>query len=58
MGFSIPEDDVLHSHCRENLKYCIFVENNNILASFSQPPVNSFPLRPSTLPLFVFLSTE
>jgi hypothetical protein len=20
MGFYIPEDDILHSHCRENLK--------------------------------------
>jgi hypothetical protein len=23
LGFYIPEDDILHSHCRENLKYYI-----------------------------------
>jgi hypothetical protein len=24
LGFYIPEDDILHSHCRENLKSYIF----------------------------------
>jgi hypothetical protein len=23
LGFYIPEDEILHSHCRENLKSCI-----------------------------------
>jgi hypothetical protein len=26
LGFYIPEDDILHSHCRENLKSCIELE--------------------------------
>jgi hypothetical protein len=25
MGFYIPEDDILHSHCRENLKSYIAI---------------------------------
>jgi hypothetical protein len=23
LGFYIPEDDILHGHCRQNLKSCI-----------------------------------
>jgi hypothetical protein len=26
LGFYIPEDDILHSHCRENLKPLILIK--------------------------------
>jgi hypothetical protein len=27
LGFYIPEDDILHSHCRENLKSYIMTDS-------------------------------
>jgi hypothetical protein len=33
LEFYIPEDDILHSHCRDNPKpYIAFTCNNNIMA--------------------------
>jgi hypothetical protein len=37
--FYIPEDDILHSHSRENLKsYMIFFSQNSWLAGFCLSP--------------------
>jgi hypothetical protein len=39
LGFYIPEDDILHSHCRENLKSYISMPSLGILASACEPQV-------------------
>jgi hypothetical protein len=39
LGFYIPEDDILHSHCRENLKtYKLFMVFFILLGAISAEP--------------------
>jgi hypothetical protein len=39
LGLYIPEDDILHSHCHENLKsYIAFLQ---IVAGFNLPNLNT-----------------
>jgi hypothetical protein len=47
LGFYIPEDAILHSHCRENLKYYIIITilmqfNSNVyLRQFLKPIISN-----------------
>jgi hypothetical protein len=42
LGFYIPEDDILHSHCRENLKSYSFLNHERLKCGIagSQEPCN------------------
>jgi hypothetical protein len=43
LGFYIPEDDILHSHCRENLKSYIVLTDWILLRSSNVSPVKYEP---------------
>jgi hypothetical protein len=54
LGFYIPEDDILHSHCRENLKSYVTkmkaVYSSKVLVPVCQITLRVFPfLRAATI---------